>query len=189
MKLDNKKNCIFILGILGYVDEKHLRKFNIGRKTLNFLLQEKVIQKEKIGFNNNFNDVYFLTNTGIKKFKKYHNKYNIGRSRSKFHDYIHSKNVLTLINNIEDLYSYTNERSIRYNLDDEIKKYEIKFKIEISCPDCSIMINNKKVYIETIVTRGRDREQRKVNFKYILKDNEELIIYKIGVKGGEYYEK
>ena len=189
MKNQNSKICIFILGILGYSDKKHLSKFNVGRRTLSNLLEEDVIKKHYLMIGDTTEWVYFLSNKGIRQFKKYYSHYELGKSRSMVHDYIHSNIILDYANTIDELYTYTNEKAIRNKLREEIKSCELQLGISIGCPDCSIIINGKKLYIETILTRGKERELKKKNFRYVIEDDAELIIYKSGKKGGEHYEK
>lgn len=175
---NNSKSCIFILGLLACTDKEHLSKFGIGRKTLANLIQKKLIQKETLLISNKAYKVYSLTNKGIREFKIIYKDYCIGRSRSRIHDYIHSKVVLDYANTIEELYSYKNEKDIREEYRDKIAKCEIENNIKISCPDCFLVVGGKGVFIETLIKANKINQEKKRNFKLVIEDNTELIIYK-----------
>ena len=172
------KKCLFLLGILHCTDKETLSKYGIGRRTLANLISDKLIKKDKLIINNNSYTIYYLTGSGIKLFKKHYRNYDIGNSCSMVHDYIHSKNVLSFITSFDDLYSYTNEKAIRKKYKEKITLCEIEKGISIGCPDCSLIIEGKEVFIETLVTNGKDKSIKKENFKYVIEDDNELIIFK-----------
>lgn len=175
----NTENCLFLLGILGCSDREHLGKFKIGKKTLTNMIKGSLIKKELLIVNGVSRYVYILDQKGISLFRKLYPNYDIGRSRSLPHDYFHSCKVIELVDDINILKTYKNEKYIRNKYRDKIKEYELKYDIQISCPDCSLIIDSKKIYIETLFTTNKTKEQNKKNFEYILNEGDDLIIFKI----------
>lgn len=171
------RKTIFITGILGYLDEDSLKKFNIGKKTLKALIKDKVIFKDKIIFNNHTVYIHSLTSTGTNLFKKLFPLYDIGRSCSPVHDYIHSKNVLSFVSDINVLHSYKNEKYIRQKYKEKIKAVELSECIVISCPDCSIIVGGRTIFIETLISKSKDKLINKNNFMKVVDDDCELIIF------------
>ena len=172
------KKCLFLLGILHCTDKDLLSKHGLGRRTLTDLIADGLIIKDKLIINNVVYVIYYLSISGTKLFKKYYKGYDVGNSCSIVHDYIHSRNVLNYITSFEELYSYKNEKAIRKKYKQKIIEAEIQNGISIGCPDCSIIVEGKKVFIETLVTDGKDKRIKKENFKYVIEDDSKLIIFK-----------
>lgn len=169
-------NCIFLLGIFGSVGLKELNEFGISQGRLNTLLKDNIIGRQTKIIKHQKVTIYYLSNKGKSIFSKYYSHFDIGNSRSRVHDYIHCANVLKYINTFEDLYTYTNEKSIRNKYGDRINDCEIALGIKISCPDCSIIVNGKKLFIETLISGGKDKSIPKKNFKLVMEDDAELLI-------------
>lgn len=169
-------NCIFLLGLFGTVGVESLKELGVSKAVLSKLSKDDFIFKDSIIINHQTITIYYLINKGKSIFNKYYTHFDIGNSRSKVHDYIHCTNVLRYINSIDDLYSYTNEKKIRNNYNDKIKECEKALGIKISCPDCSIVVNGKKIFIETLITSSKPKTLAKNNFKFVMEEEAELLI-------------
>ena len=169
-------DCIFLLGIFGTVGVKSLSEFGISKGRISELLNEDIIVKDSKIIKHQKVVICYLSNKGKSIFNKYYSHFDIGNSRSRIHDYLHCVNVLKYVNSIEDLYTYTNEKRIRIKYGDKIRECESRLSIKISCPDCSIVVNGKKIFIETLITSGKAKTTAKKNFKFVMEDGAELLI-------------
>ena len=161
------------IGKLNCLDKDSLKHFGFGKKIVKKLISEKLICKTKLSCSY-IPTLYILTKKGRVIFKNITEE-KISRSRSLKHDYYHTKNILSYLS-LDNINSYQNERYIRNKYKEEIKTLEDK-GYHISCPDCCLVVDDKLVYIETMIDYVKPRLQAKKNFT-LLDKNMELIVFR-----------